>query len=234
MPRGDEQVRAEWSALAAGTYTLRVALPGHPAPLLELPGIVVPMPAAGDARLQPLDLRLAMRWLQVDVRVAGVGTPAPAHWLLFPQPQPVGADVVWGGSVVFGNRGQMLLGPAVRELLVVGEGFVPQRVAVAGDAVSVEMQPWAELELVLAPGTELPAGLRVCVALRTPFAELDDQSFRASQSGGGLRRRLQPEITAADFVDGRARLPIGDGCAPPDGDSVARQLRLPVAARDAR
>jgi hypothetical protein len=211
VPRGGEQVRAEWSALVAGTYTLHVALPGHPAPLLELPGIAVPMPAAGDARVQPLDLRGLMRWLQIDVRVAGVGKPVPKNWLLFPQPQPVGADVVWGGSMVSGNRGQMLLGPAVRELLVVGEGFVPQRVEVAGDAVSVVMQPWVELELLLAPGTELPAGTRVGVALRTPFAELDEQSFRTSRSGGSLGRSLQPQATAAEFVDGRATLLIGDG-----------------------
>jgi hypothetical protein len=208
--RSEETVRATWAGLQPGTYTLCVELPGHGAPLHERPGIVLPPDGAQQA---PLDLREWLRWVRLEVRRVD-GTPLPDQkWLLFPQPQPLAADSVWGGMVAFGNRTQVLLGRGVRELLVVGEGLAPQPVAVAGDTVTVVVRPWSSLELALAPGMELPADTKVQVMLASPIDVPRNVRFQAGGSAGDLARRLQPDDRRlqATFVDGRATLPIGDG-----------------------
>lgn len=209
--RSEETVRATWAGLQPGTYTLCVELPGHGAPLHERPGVVLPPPDG--AQQAPLDLREWLRWVRLDARRGDSSPLTDQKWLLFPQPQPLAADSVWGGMVAFGNRDQVLLGRGVSELLVVGEGFAPQRVAVTGDTVTVVVRPWSSLELALAPGTELPAGTKVQVMLASPIGVPRNVRFQAGGSAGNLDRRLQPDDRQlqAAVVDGRATLPIGDG-----------------------
>lgn len=209
--RSDEKVRALWGGLPAGTYTLCVELPGHGAALYERPGLVLPLPA--DASQAPIDLRECMRWVQVDLRLADGGPLPRQRWALLPQPQPLTDGAVWGGTAQFTTRGQLLLGRSVRELLVAGEGFVPQRVVVDGDAVLVAMRPWQQLELALAPGTALPEGTAVLVSLASSSERPRNTRYRLSGSSGALERLLAPDRqqSQASFVDGRATLPIGDG-----------------------
>ena len=207
--RNDETVLATWAGLPPGTYTLCVELPGHGAPLHERPGIVLPAPA-GAAPLA-LDLREWMRWVQVELRRAD-GEPLPRQpWAIFPQPQPIGADAMWGGTMKSSVRREILLGRSVRELLVAGEGFVPQRVAVAGDAVVAVMRPWPKLELALAPGTELPAGMQVVASLAPTPAVPPGARCRLDSSVRRLEKLLLPEVRDDRFVAGRAAPPIGDG-----------------------
>lgn len=207
--RNDETVRATWAGLPPGTYTLCVELPGHGAPLHQRPGIVLPMPAG--AQQPALDLREWMRWVQVELRHAD-GAPLPRqHWGIFPQPQAMLGDAVWGGTGQFTGRGQHLVGRSVRELLVAGDGFVPQRVAVAGDAVVAVMRPWPKLELALAPGTEVPEGMLVVASLAPATAVPPEARCRYGGSSGRLESRLLPEVRDDRFVDGRTALPIGDG-----------------------
>lgn len=207
--RNDETVRATWAGLPPGTYTLCVELPGHGAPLHERPGIVLPAPA-GAAPLA-LDLREWMRWVQVELRRAD-GEPLPRQtWAVFPQPQPIGADAMWGGTMKSSLRREILLGRSVRELLVAGDGFVPQRVAVAGDAVVALMRPWPKLELALAPGTELPAGMQVVASLAPTPAVPPGARCRLDSSVRRLEKLLLPEVRDDRFVAGRAAPPIGDG-----------------------
>jgi hypothetical protein len=207
--RNDETVRATWAGLPPGTYTLSVELPGHGAPLHQRPGIVLPMPA--DAQQPALDLREWMRWVQVELRHAD-GAPLPRQqWGIFPQPQAMTGDAIWGGTGQFTARGQQLVGRSVRELLVTGQGFVPQRVAVEGDAVVALMRPWPKLELALAPGTEVPEGMQLAASLAPATAVPPEARCRYGGSSGRLERRLLPEVRDDRFVDGRTALPIGDG-----------------------
>ena len=209
--RNDETVRATWAGLPPGTYTLSVELPGHGAPLHQRPGIVLPMPAG--AQQPALDLREWMRWVQVELRHAD-GAPLPRQqWGIFPQPQAMTGDAVWGGAGQFTVRGQHLVGRSVRELLVAGDGFVPQRVAVAvaGDAVVASMRPWPKLELALAPGTEVPEGMLVVASLAPATAVPPEARYRYGGSSGRMESRLLPEVRDDRFVDGRTALPIGDG-----------------------
>ncbi len=207
--RNDETVRATWAGLPPGTYTLSVELPGHGAPLHQRPGIVLPMPAG--AQQPALDLREWMRWVQVELRHAD-GAPLPRqHWGIFPQPQAMTGDAVWGGAGQFTARGQQLVGRSVRELLVSGDGFVPQRVAVEGDAVVALLRPWPKLELALAPGTEVPEGMQVMASLAPATAVHPEARCRYGGSSGRLESRLLPKVRDDRFVDGRTALPIGDG-----------------------
>jgi len=207
--RNDETVLATWAGLPPGTYTLCVELPGHGAPLHERPGIVLPAPA-GAASLA-LDLREWVRWVQVELRRVD-GEPLPRQpWAILPQPQPIGADAMWGGTMKSSLRREILLGRSVRELLVAGDGFVPQRVAVAGDAVVAVMRPWPKLELALATGTELPAGMQVVASLTPTPAVPPGARYRLESSVRRLEKLLMPEVRDDRFVAGRAALPIGDG-----------------------
>jgi hypothetical protein len=207
--RNDEMLRATWAGLPPGTYTLCVELPGHGAPLHQRPGIV--LPALAGAEPQSLDLREWLRWVQVELRRAD-GEPLPRQQRgIFPQPQPLTADAIWGGTAQSELRSQLLLGRSVRELLVVGDGFVPQRVAVAGDAVVAVMRPWPKLELALAPGTEVPEGMLVVASLAPATAVPPEARCRYGGSSRRLESRLLPEVRDDRFVDGRTALPIGDG-----------------------
>lgn len=207
--RNDETVRAIWAGLPPGSYTLCVELPGHGEPLHQRPGIVLPVPV--DLQQESLDLREWMRWVQVELQRVD-GEPLPRQqWGIFPQPQPLGADVMWGGTAHAALRSQLLLGRSVRELLVTGDDFVPQRVAVDGDAVVAVMRPWPKLELALVPGTEVPAGMQVVAKLAPANAVPPGARGRLGPAVRPLEQVLLPKVRDDLFVDGRAAPPIGDG-----------------------
>ncbi|MFO1030098.1 MAG: hypothetical protein U1F60_03375 [Planctomycetota bacterium] len=200
--------RAAWRAIEPGRYRLCVEVRGHARPVLEVADVVLPLPAGGDVRLAPLDLRAVLHQVVLSIHAAEPPTER-SRWEVFPLPQQ--ANERWRGASLVGSGGPMLLGTAVREVLVTAPGHVPQRVAVGGDAVAVTMSRWPLLEVLLAPGTTVPEGLRVGARVRA-LAQSDPKArFRTNSSEGRLAELLAPVPKVVAFEDGRALVPIGDG-----------------------
>lgn len=204
--------RAAWRAIEPGRYRLCVELRGHPRPVLEVPDVVLPLPPGGDARLAPLDLRAVLHQVVLSIHEAEPSLAPSAersNWVVFPLPQP--EHERWSGVSLLGSGGPLLLAASVREILVTAPGYVPQRVAVEGDAVAVTMSRWPMLEVLLAPGTMVPEGLRIGVLVRALRPADPEARFRTNSSEGRLATLLAPDSKVVPFEGGRALVPIGDG-----------------------
>ena len=184
-----------WLAVEPGIYTLRVTLRGSSEPLLEVADVAVPLPAGGDPRLQPLDLRASLR--HVDLRLLDArGQDLSRAAMVFVQPQ---ADPQrWCGARVSGRPAKLPLPMRAQTILVASEGCRPTTAVVPADVVEFAMRvdPWPRVEIALADPAVIPEGLQLSIHAQ-PAASRRSGSYAFPQGGsrqsGDLAGLFRPE-----------------------------------------
>lgn len=194
-----ERVVRRWHVPQPGTYALEFRLWSDEEPLLRIAGIELPAPAGGDPRLAAIDLRDLVEQLTLEPRDAtGARLPEPEVIRVLPFGRPAAAD--WPRFDGYGVTATTLVRRGGADLWVAVSGFRPQVVRGARGHVTVPLAPWPEVELRIEVPASLPGGTTVFARL----VPVDTTSVE------------HPELaTCPDWghaiVDGRARLPIGDG-----------------------
>ncbi len=208
--------RLRWTGLPPGTYTLQITAVGLVAPLATIEDLVLPLPDGGDPRLIDIDLRGAMRLLEVQLgnvppQVEGHGS---SQVLLFAMPQA--DEQSWQGLQFQEQKVQLPVVPGPLELMVLGGDCRPQRVQlsaeqVAAGKVKIDLRPWPTVELLVPGVPELPEGVSLHVYCAGPAsAARDTRRFTAMGYSGGLDGYF--DVQGHGVVEnGRVTLPIGDG-----------------------
>lgn len=196
-----------WSAVPKGTYTLELRLWGVPTPLVAIPDVVLPAPAAGDERLAAIDLRPFVRVVELTL-FDGDGKPlGNSEGVVFPIAQANPAE--WLGQGLWSTPARLLLPRGPYDLQVGVAGFRPQPLRGDADKVQVRLVPWPTLAVRLAEVPALPANSRLLVSLQP--AEATDGRYRTPWSSGSRSEFFQAPSRNLPFVDGLAAVPIGDG-----------------------
>ncbi|HEX5054179.1 MAG TPA: hypothetical protein VFZ65_20540 [Planctomycetota bacterium] len=192
----------EWRGLPPGKYSLEVRLYGFAPPLRTFAGIEVPQPAPADPRLV-IDLRQDIETLTLRTRSAyGEADAATADGLLMSLPLP---DTALASAWSLNTGYVQLVVPArAVDLLVVAQGFQPQRATGVRGSVTVALQPWPAVELVLAPPVSLPEGFELRARLQ---GDVEPRRYRLVDDGDERLVDLgAPAAEPVPFADGRARL----------------------------
>lgn len=199
-------LKFRWPALENGTYSLVVEAPGFAEPLLVLADVVVPAPANGDPRLDPLDLRELVGTLLVRIPS---GLAEGTRVLVFPQPQA--DDRVWDGFEM-GRELRIAVPKRPVDLLFAASERRPTMVRGAVDVVDVTLEPWPRVELRVLGADALPAGVQLRAYARSPGKpEKPERQYRTANSGGGLSLYLAAPTSAPEVKDGVAMLTVGEG-----------------------
>jgi hypothetical protein len=209
----------QWSAVEPGSYTLRVTLRGSAEPLLEVADVVVPLPAGGDPRLQPLDLRASLRHVDLKLLDArGQDLSRIATVFLQPQVDPQR----WFGARVSGRPAKLLLPLRAQSIVVASDGCRPTTVVVPADVVefTVRVEPWPRAEITLADPTVLPEGTQLTIYAE-PAASRRTGSYEfpsgGSRQSGGLDALFRPDGSTTVL---RRDAPVGSVVVGDDGPSA--------------
>lgn len=214
-PNG-ERCRLRWAGLPPGKYALQITAVGLVAPLATIEDVVLPLPEGGDPRLVDIDLRGAVRMLEVQLgnvpsKVDGRGG-SPV--LLFTLPQA--DEQSWQGLQFHEQKVQLPVVSGPLELMVLGGNCRPQRVQlsaeqVAAGKVTIDLRPWPTVELLVSGVPELPEGVSLhAYCSRPSSAAREARRFTAMGYSGGLDGFF--DVEGHGVVEhGRVTIPIGDG-----------------------
>ena len=198
----------EWSAVPAGTYTLRVETPGLAEPYAVVPDLVVPPPAGGDPRLENIDLRPTMTTLRLRVRAAKTSRGQEGFAFLLPQAD----EGDWHGFPI--AVGEMVL-PVPRrpvDVLVAADGSRPATLRGAVEVAEVTLEAWPTAQVTFQGLEALPAGAILRVGTRGPnTGKRDARRYRARGSSGPLESLLAVPTQYGAVKDGVVTLMVGDG-----------------------
>lgn len=200
----------QWRALPAGSYRLDLCAGGMQQPLASIDDVVVPQPDGGDPRLCAVDLRDAVRVVEVAPTPLSLAAAAGNHgFRVFVLPQAHDRD--WIGTLL-PPTGRLLLPKAPVELLVGSYQYRPQRLWCSGPQLRLPVEPWPTVELTVANLPALPPGFELRVALTAARPRAGEAvRFHCQGESGLLARLLMPPAGNDLVVDGRVRLPVGDG-----------------------
>lgn len=214
-PQREGEATLRWQGLPAGSYALELGAAGLPAPVLRIEDVVLPLPEAGDTRLDAIDLRGKLQAFELrvvpppDTAAGGLSSEV----LVFLQPQA--DEQLWQGLSLRGGKLSMPVPPGPLELMVVGD-CQPQRVRLTAEQVAVgqytiELRNWPKLELLLANLPVLPEGLVLQVSCNQVGQNRDQRRFSTPGMSGGLDPYLNWEGDTVTVLDGRAVVTVGDG-----------------------
>ena len=204
----DAQGRADarWDTLPPDTYTLRVELWMQGLELASIPGVVVPPPATPDPRLVDIDLRTAVRVVQLAIRGADGKPPAECYGATFVTNNARGD---WRGEQLWDADVDLLLAPGPYELLVCVQGHRPLPVRGDGPRVEARIEAWPQVTVRLANPPKLPEGATVRAWLVGPT--MPPAKYETAWHNGDRSEHLQANGEMAPFENGVLRLPIADG-----------------------
>ena len=204
----DAQGRADarWDTLPPDTYTLRIELWMQGRELASIPDVVVPPPATPDPRLVDIDLRAAVRVVQLAIRGADGKPPAECYGAAFVTNNARGD---WRGEQLWEADLDLLLAPGPYELLVCVQGHRPLPVRGDGPRVEARIEAWPQVTVRLANPPKLPEGASVRAWLVGPT--MPPAKYETAWSSGDRSEHLQASGEMTPFENGVLRLPIGDG-----------------------
>jgi len=183
-----EAATFRWSAVEAGSYTLRVLLQGYAKPVLEVADVVLPLPQGGDARLNPLDLREHLRLVALRC-VNATGAEQSGGLMVFLQPQA--EPQRWSGAELDRRTARVLLPREAQQICVVGGDWRPTTLLVPAEVLEfpVTLESWPRIEVALADAVELPEGCELSV-LATPTQKPRPGTYLVRSFGGGTSGQL--------------------------------------------
>ena len=215
----DDAATYRWSAVEPGTYTLRVTLRGSAEPVLEVAEVAVPRPAGGVPRLEPLDLRVAMRHVDLQLLDArGQDATMGAKVFLLPHPDPQR----WSGTRLSSQPAKLLLPMRAQSILVLGDHSRPTTVVVPADVLEfvVRVEPGPRVEITLADPAGIPEGLQLYVHAQPPVSRRTGTYLLrdgGSRQAGGLHSLFHPEGSSVVL---RRGAPVGTVAVVDDGPST--------------
>ncbi|MCB9879440.1 MAG: hypothetical protein H6835_17740 [Planctomycetes bacterium] len=208
-PDRPQRARYVWPGVAAGNYTLRIAIAGS-RPLLEIHDIVVPVPVGGDPRLRDIDLLSQLTQLHLVLR-----QPADRPITMLRRPiailLPQADEQHLRGYPVLQSELTLPVPPGPHDLLIVGVGQPIELHAVEGD-VDVQLQPWPTAELTMVGSERLPDGVSLRVDTNDASEATDDQRTVATHSDSGSLgslMRFWGDHTTAE--NGHATVTVANG-----------------------
>ncbi|MEZ6038757.1 MAG: hypothetical protein R3F29_14845 [Planctomycetota bacterium] len=225
-----QRTRHQWQAVPDGTYTLRITSSNSKA-IVEIPELVVPQPAGGDARLTDIDLRAKLRLLHLTARRGPGHREEHAAVMVFSLPQ--GDDAHWQGTRIAQSELLLPVPPGPQDLLVAAEGSRPVTLRGVQDRADVVLEPWSEIELTFPQAATLPEGVTLAADSRPPAAAAS-RSYDAQRESGSLADLLGCPGTIADVEHGTVKLSVGNEATPLrvyvrfDGYSKELQQRNPA------
>lgn len=193
------------STLPDGDYRLSLWLPGFPDPLAVVDGVRVPG-VARDARLRDIDLRERLLVQQLMVHDDRRQAMSQREVLLLASPLSEGGAVA---TLPYDTRGRRVVLPGPHSLMVGARGYRPQTVLGDGMPLTVVLERWPRVELVIDGVPALPDGWKVQFALKSPSSG-DGRTFRGPAGMDQLRNLIAPPMVFAAPEDGRVSLSIGD------------------------
>ena len=193
---------ATWRGLPPGSYALELRLRGFAERLLRVDDVQVPPPFPPDPRLA-LDLRNLVEAMTVQVVVAGgereTGYGSDLLVVMPPAANPAPAYRPWADEFVLTVPARPI------ELLIAYAGCEPLRVPGARGKVQATVVPYAQVEVRLADGMQVPVGFSLRLRLQGGGEglayELDGEPGRIELG--------DPSLPAVEMQRGRAVLPVG-------------------------
>lgn len=196
-----------WPSIPAGTYSLEIRLWTVDKPLVAIPDIVLPLPAAGDPRLVDIDLRTLLRVVAFTMREAGGDAVSDNEGVLFPTAQASANE--WLAHGFWSASPRVLLPAGPYDLLVCLSGYRPQPVRGNSDQVEVRLDRWPTIVVHVPEIPKLPDRARVQVALQP--TERSPLRYRTQWSSGDRAEYVAPPQRNVTVVAGKASVPIGEG-----------------------
>lgn len=199
-----------WQALPSGTYRLEIRAGSVLQPVAVIDDVVLPPPEGGDPRLRAIDIRDAVRVVHLVIEAAEEPPILGRQLIVFPMPQD--GDQEWVGMQLPDTGGTLLVPRQPVELLIASPGYQPQRLSCNGPEMRLRLEPWPMVDIAVANLPPLPEGIELHLWLQSmPAPGRAQPRYRTDNQHGSLASLISPPAADGLVVDGRARLPIGDG-----------------------